>query len=64
VEGDPSETWATLESLSDRGLCVIRDDPDSPDGKLVVPAPRYDNIAQQNAPIAKMMRGSGNSSRS
>jgi DNA-binding MarR family transcriptional regulator len=60
----PSEFSALLVSLSEMGLVVLRDDPDSPDGKLVVPVPRYSNMAQQSAPITKMMRDPGRSSRS
>ena len=33
----PREAWAALQRLADRGLVVIRDDPDSPDGSLVLP---------------------------
>lgn len=31
----PGETLDTLRSLSDAGLVLMRDDPDSPDGMLV-----------------------------
>ena len=64
TEFDPREAYADLESLATLGLLIMRADPDSPDGTLVVPAPRYDNLAQQNAPITKMMRGPNTSPRS
>ena len=35
----PDETWGMLNQLSEWGLVVIRDDPDSADGKLVIAAP-------------------------
>ena len=33
----PREAWAALQRLAELGLVVIRDDPDSPDGTLVLP---------------------------
>ncbi len=35
----PDETWGMLNQLAEWGLVVIRDDPDSADGKLVIAAP-------------------------
>ena len=34
---DPRDAWAMLRQLAEMGLLVIRDDPDSPDGTLVLP---------------------------
>jgi hypothetical protein len=59
----PREAWDTIQELAQLNLVVIRQDPDSPDGSLVVPVPRYSNIAQQNAPSTKPMRLPGRSPR-
>lgn len=64
TEFAPREAWETLQSLAELGLLVIRDDPDSPDGSLVVPVPRYANLVQQKAPLTKGMRPAGRDPRS
>lgn len=33
----PKEAWGMLTRLAEMGLLVIRADPDSPDGQLVIP---------------------------
>lgn len=33
----PKEAWGMLNELAEMGLLVIRDDPGSPDGQLVIP---------------------------
>ena len=33
----PKEAWGMLTQLAELGLLIIRDDPDSPDGQLVIP---------------------------
>jgi hypothetical protein len=33
----PKEAWGMLNQLAEMGLLVIREDPDSPDGQLVIP---------------------------
>lgn len=63
TELPPREAWDTVQELAKLDLVVIRQDPDSPDGSLVVPVPRYTNIVQQNAPITKPMRTLGRSPR-
>jgi len=59
----PREAWDVLQGLAQLGLVVIRDDPDSPDGQLVVPIPRYSNMTQQNVPPTKGMRPPGRNPR-
>ena len=63
TEFAPREAWDNLQGLVQLGLVVIRDDPDSPDGQLVVPMPRYTNTAQQNVLPTKGMRPSGRNPR-
>lgn len=64
TEFAPREAWDILQGLAQLGLLVIRDDPDSPDGSLVVPVPRYSNIAQNQVPLTKGMRLTGRDPRS
>jgi hypothetical protein len=33
----PKEAWGMLTQLAEMGWLVIRDDPDSPDGQLIIP---------------------------
>lgn len=44
----PQEMWAMLEQFAARGLIVMREDPDSPDGVLVFIA--MTNMQQQTQP--------------
>ncbi len=64
VEHAPREAWDTIQGLAKLGLVIIRDDPDTPDGTLVVPAPRQSNIAHQDAPTTRMRRDPGRDPRS
>jgi hypothetical protein len=64
TEFAPREAWDMLQGLAQLGLLVIRDDPDSPDGSLVVPVPRYLNMAQKQAPLTKGMRPASRDPRS
>jgi hypothetical protein len=33
----PKEAWGMINALAEMGLLIIREDPDSPDGQLVIP---------------------------
>jgi hypothetical protein len=33
----PKDAWGMLRQLEELGLVIIRDDPDSPDGQLIIP---------------------------
>ncbi len=64
TEFAPREAWEVLQSLAELSLVVIREDPHSPDGSLVVPVPRFSNLPQQQMPITKGMRPASRNPRS
>ncbi|MBI3176838.1 MAG: hypothetical protein HY872_00570 [Chloroflexi bacterium] len=58
----PQETWGLLNQLSEMGLVIIRDDPDSADGALVIPAPMSmksleEKLAGKKDDMLKQTRG-------
>lgn len=46
----PKDAWEMLNQLAEWGLVIMRQDPDSPDGMLIVAAP---TATQTNRPLYK-----------